>query len=116
MKDLFIILFFYSFFICNIYSLDLEKIRAEILENHNYHRKRHQVDILVRNAEIEAVAQAYSDHLAEIDEMKHSGNKYMEKIYFIVGLVEEYVLVERHLHKVGMMKLKIMIIIIQGLQ
>ena len=83
MKDLFIILFFHSFFICNIYSLDLEKIRAEILENHNYHRKRHQVDILVRNAEIEAVAQSYSDHLAEIDEMKHSGNKkYGENLFY----------------------------------
>ncbi len=83
MKDLFIILFFYSFFICNINSLDLEKIRAEILETHNYHRKRHQVDILVRNAEIEAVAQADSDHLAEIDEMKHSGNKkYGENLFY----------------------------------
>ena len=53
-------------------ELDIEKIRADILTNHNYHRIRHQVDGLERDVEIESVAQSYSEYLAEIDDMKHS--------------------------------------------
>ena len=81
MKDLFLITFFYSFII-QIKSLDLEKIRADILDNHNYHRKKHHVDNLIRNKEIESVAQEYSEYLASINEMKHSKNvKYGENLY-----------------------------------
>ena len=63
-------------------ELDLEKIRADILSNHNYHRKRHQVGELVRKTEIEKIAQDYSEYLASIEEMKHSGNGYGENLYY----------------------------------
>ena len=61
---------------------DLERIRADILANHNYHRKRHQVNDLVRNSEIEKVAQNYSEYLAKIDQMIHSGSIYGENLYY----------------------------------
>ena len=62
---------------------DLERIRADILANHNYHRKRHQVNDLVRNSEIEKVAQNYSEYLAKIDQMIHSGSQiYGENLYY----------------------------------
>ena len=83
MKLLFSILFLYSCFYIKINSLNLEKIRDDILENHNYHRKRHQVDILVRNEEIENMAQKYSEYLASISNLKHSGNNnYGENLYY----------------------------------
>ena len=64
-------------------ELDLETIRADILTNHNYHRTRHQVDVLTRDSEIENVAQAYSVHLASEDKMEHSGNQnYGENLYY----------------------------------
>ena len=56
MKDIILISFLIIAFAIQINALDLEKIRAEILTDHNYHRKRHQVDILSRNSEIENVA------------------------------------------------------------
>ena len=34
-------------------NIELENIRKNILTRHNYHRKRHQVDSLVRNSEID---------------------------------------------------------------
>ena len=55
---------------------DLETIRKNILENHNYHRRRHQVGDLTRNSEIEKIAQSYSEKLASTGEFKHSGNTY----------------------------------------
>ena len=76
-------IFLFAIVIFQINSLDLEKIREEILTNHNYHRKRHQVDNLVRNAEIEQVAQSYSEYQASIDSMQHSNNKkYGENLYY----------------------------------
>ena len=76
-------IFLFAIIIFQINSLDLEKIREEILTNHNYHRKRHQVDNLVRNAEIEQVAQSYSEYQASIDSMQHSNNKkYGENLYY----------------------------------
>lgn len=47
-----------------------------MLLRHNYHRKRHQVDELTRNSEIEAIAQAYSEKLASERSMYHSDNDY----------------------------------------
>ena len=55
---------------------DLETIRKNILENHNYHRRRHQVGDLTRNSEIEKIAQSYSEKLASTGEFNHSGNTY----------------------------------------
>ena len=84
MKETFlsIILFIYFIFQIKSVDLDLEKIRADILANHNYHRKRHQVGNLVRKAAIENIAQEYSEHLATIDHMEDSQNEqYGENIY-----------------------------------
>ena len=75
-------IFIFALFISQFNSLDLEKIRSELLDNHNYHRKRHQVENLVRSAEIEKVAQSYSEYQASINTMKHSDNeKYGENLY-----------------------------------
>jgi len=82
MKNIILLSPIFISFIIQIYSLDVEKIRSDILTNHNYHRKRHQVDELERNSEIEQVAQSYSEYLASIETMKHSGNgKYGENLY-----------------------------------
>ena len=54
----------------------LEEIRNNILVNHNYHRKRHQVGDLTRNSELEVIAQTYSEKLASTGNFAHSGNKY----------------------------------------
>jgi len=84
MENILTIIIISIFLIVQINSLDLEKIRADILDNHNYHRKRHQVDELTRNKEIETIAQSYSHYLASIDTVKYSkNNKYGENIYFI---------------------------------
>ena len=82
MKDIILISFLIIAFAIQINALDLEKIRNEILTDHNYHRKRHQVDILSRNSEIENVAQAYSEHLSSIEKLIHSDNKYGENLYY----------------------------------
>ena len=82
MKDIILISFLIIAFVIQINALDLEKIRSEILTDHNYHRKRHQVDILSRNSEIENVAQAYSEHLSSIEKLIHSDNKYGENLYY----------------------------------
>ena len=86
MKESFLILFIFNVFIIQINSLDLEKIRADILENHNYHRERHQVDDLVRSSKLENIAQAYSEHLASIDQMIHSHNGYGENLFYCGGM------------------------------
>ena len=84
MENLLTIIFISIFLIVQINSLDLEKIRADILSNHNYHRKRHQVDELEINKELETVAQSYSQYLSSIDAIKYSENeKYGENIYLI---------------------------------
>ena len=85
MKSTFLTIIIFIYFIFQIKSvtLDLEKIRSEILSNHNYHRKRHQVGSLVRKASIEKVAQDYSEYLASIERMTHSDNdQYGENLFF----------------------------------
>ena len=52
MKNIILLSPIFISFIIQIYSLDVEKIRSDILTNHNYHRKRHQVDELERNSEL----------------------------------------------------------------
>ena len=76
------IFFSFSIQIELLSALDLNKIRADILTNHNYHRKRHQVDKLTRDSTIEGVAQSYSEYLAQIDQMVHSDNGYGENLYY----------------------------------
>ena len=82
MNNIILIAFILRALIIQTISLDLEKIRSDILTNHNYHRKRHQVDALERSEEIEKVAQAYSEHLAEIEQLVHSHNGYGENLYY----------------------------------
>ena len=61
---------------------ELEQIRAQILENHNYHRRIHQAEPLTRDSNLEKIAQAYSEKLAnEIKSLTHSGNGYGENLY-----------------------------------
>ena len=110
-------IFIFALFISQFNSLDLEKIRSELLDNHNYHRKRHQVENLVRSAEIEKVAQNYSEYQASINTMKHSDkDKYGEnllKIYIPVEQVMENVLQGKPLQNGGMQKLVNMIFLIR---
>ena len=60
----------------NLLDLDLETIRNNMLDTHNYYRKKHQADNLKRNSEIEAIAQEYSKYQSSISTMVHSGNTY----------------------------------------
>ena len=57
-------------------SLDLDKIKKEILSSHNYYRSRHQVDDLKWNKEIQIIAQAHSEKIAPGHSLVHSSNKY----------------------------------------
>ena len=73
-------------------SFDLETVRKNILENHNYHRKRHQVGSLVRSSDLESIAQSYSQTLASTGKFAHSGNKYNgdymgENLYMSYGSI-----------------------------
>ena len=93
-------------------DINLEQIRADILSNHNEHRKAHQVEPLTRDSEIEKVAQAYSEYLASISQMVHSNNElYGENLYYC--LVIKYASQEMKLQKIGTKKYQCMIIIIQ---
>ena len=65
--------------ILQLSDINLEAIRKDILKNHNYHRKRHQVQNLARNSEIEKIAQEYSKEQAKNDQMEHSSNTYKNK-------------------------------------
>ena len=69
---------------------DLETIRENILIKHNYYRKRHQVGDLVRNSDIEKIAQQHSEYLASIGVLKKSRNNYKgyalgENLYICPG-------------------------------
>ena len=75
-------IFSLSFQLETLSELNLEQIRADILTNHNMHRKEHQVDNLERDAGIESVAQQYSEYLSSIDQMKHSDNGYGENLFY----------------------------------
>ena len=69
---------------------NLENIRKNALMKHNFYRKKHQVGDLVRNSEIEAIAQAYSKKLSSVKGTGHSGNTYNnsplgENLYYVWG-------------------------------
>ena len=57
-------------------DLDLESLRNAILTRHNFYRKQHQVGDLVRNTDIDAISQDYSEKLAASGQFQHSGNKF----------------------------------------
>ena len=60
----------------SLVSLDLNKIRNDILNNHNYHRKKHQVGSLSRFSDLESIAQNYAETLAEKGSLVHSNTRY----------------------------------------
>ena len=62
--------------IISLTSLDLEKIRNDILNNHNYHRKQHQVGSLSRSSDLESIAQKYAEKLASDGALSHSNALY----------------------------------------
>lgn len=57
-------------------SVNLETIRKSILTEHNKYRKRHQVNDLKRNSEIEKIAQTYTEKMDSTQDFNHSGNSY----------------------------------------
>ena len=64
----------------------LEQIRADILKYHNEYRKIHQVDELTRDADIEKIAQNYSEYLIKNNIFDHSHRKgYGENLYGCTG-------------------------------
>ena len=61
----------------NAASLDLEAIREKILQKHNYYRAKHQANALVRDSEIEEIAQSYTESVIKSGGVfKHSQNEY----------------------------------------
>jgi len=71
-------------------SLDLDQIKKDILNKHNYYRSRHQVDDLKWNKEIQVIAQAYSEKIAPGHSLVHSSNTYKgqslgENLYMSYG-------------------------------
>jgi len=73
-------------------SFDLETVRKNILENHNYHRKKHQVDSLVRFSDLETISQSYTEKMASTGNFAHSNNKYNgdymgENLYMSYGSI-----------------------------
>jgi uncharacterized protein YkwD len=57
-------------------TLDLETARQESLEQHNYYRAQHQVGDLTRSADLEKIAQSYSEYLSSANLFEHSSNTY----------------------------------------
>ena len=71
-------------------SLDLDQIKKDILNKHNYYRSRHQVNDLKWNKEIQVIAQAYSEKIAPGHSLVHSSNTYKgdplgENLYMSYG-------------------------------
>lgn len=63
-------------------TVDLEKIRADMLTKHNEYRQLHQVGNLKRSSSIELVAQKYAEYLATINSLQHSNNGYGENLFY----------------------------------
>lgn len=73
MNNLFL-LFLISLSLCSV--IELEEVREQLLEKHNYYRVKHSTSNLVRNSEMEEIAQSYSEYLSENDIFEHSTNTY----------------------------------------
>ena len=67
----------------NISTSNFDSVQAkfiqEALEQHNECRRRHAVDPLVHNPELSKIAQEYANYLAKIRQLKHSTNKYNDQ-------------------------------------
>lgn len=77
-------------------SADLESIRNEILEKHNFLRAQHQVGKLERDSQLEFMAQAQSDYLAntlktlQYKEDKYNGEFVGQNLYKCLNCEESY--------------------------
>jgi uncharacterized protein YkwD len=87
----FIVIFFISFSIMNqkefleksedkevivLADVDLEKIRKQTLKVHNMYRKNHQVGDLLRNKDIESLAQKDAENTANTGQFDNSSKEY----------------------------------------
>ena len=66
---------------------DLETVRKDLLDKHNFYRAKHQVTNLQRLAQLETIAQSYSEKLVSLGYLVHSSNtlngEYIgENLYF----------------------------------
>lgn len=60
---------------------NLETIRNEILEKHNFLRSQHQVDKLERDSQLESMAQAQSEYLANtLKTLQYKEDKYNDEL------------------------------------
>ena len=57
-------------------EVDLEKIREEFVKVHNMYRKNHQVDDLLRNKDIESLAQKEAESIANTGQFDNSSKEY----------------------------------------
>ena len=61
----------------NAAAIDLDATREDILERHNFYRSKHAAENLIRESEIEAIAQAYTEQLISAGgQLIHSSNEY----------------------------------------
>ena len=60
---------------------DLTRFQRDGLKRHNYYRKHHQVGPMYLTAKLNEYSQKYAETLAEINEMEHSTNDQLYKIY-----------------------------------
>ena len=57
-------------------EVNLEKIREEFVKVHNMYRKNHQVDDLLRNKDIESLAQKEAESIANTGQFDNSSKEY----------------------------------------
>lgn len=60
-------------------TVNLESFRNDVLTRHNLYRSQHRAPNLVRHAELEGIAQSYSQTLAKLGYLVHSDNKLDEE-------------------------------------
>ncbi len=58
--------------------MDKSAVKKQILERHNYYRRKHGVPEMKWDSAAEKIAQAYSDKLASSGAFEHSGNTYTD--------------------------------------
>ena len=85
MKSFLLICLFATIFSKVVY--DLEQVRKDLLDRHNYYRAKHQAPNLERLAALDTIAQSYSEKLASLGYLVHSsntlnGNYIGENLYF----------------------------------
>ena len=85
MKSFLLICLFATIFSKVVY--DLEQVRKDLLDRHNYYRAKHQAPNLERLAALDTIAQSYSEKLASLWYLVHSsntlnGNYIGENLYF----------------------------------